>query len=189
MALCYAVHVARRLCNVFDTVIIATWLITVLVWLQLGCASLYIPGQFFCRKGLMNETIGQHFQCACFVCCIPPYVFAVNLVTFCDGSTDRCVNRRRGCVPVRLCYLQPLLFPPLFSLNNGTFHPLSSVKHIANSRQNLTSASFCVLLDAFETTEEVQIRMMAMASPNINPVVLHANQGACDYLKCRHILW
>lgn len=110
-----------------------------------------------------------------------PLYFAVRL-TFCDGSTDRCVDPKLGCIPVMLCYTRPIRYPPLFSLDNVTFHPLRSLEHTTNYNQNETSASFCVLPAAFETTEEVRIwvklrSMMAMPDTNNSPVVLHAIQG------------
>ena len=119
------------------------------------------------------------------LCCA---LFAgLDFLTFCDGSTVRCVDLRpeSDCVPVILCFLKALAVPPPFSLNNSRdFIPFSRVEQFnkSNSVINETSANLCIVHEAFDDGPlEIRIAIQDSGTTTFsNPVTLHANPG----MKC-----
>ena len=111
-----------------------------------------------------------------------------ELLFFCDGSTDRCVDLRRDsdCVPVTVCFLHYQNYPPWFKWNSGPFYPLSLIQQFKDSSQNRTSANFCVAPEAFENgSVEIWMRTRNSGTFNFsNPVTLHANPGVCICSIC-----
>ena len=106
---------------------------------------------------------------------------AQGILTFADGAVAKCVDLSHNpdCVPVILHFVHAQRYPPLVSLNAGTFQAVSAVKQFRDSSQNETSASFCVVPGAFENCYlKIQIQIPETANIS-NLVTLHANPGVC----------
>lgn len=107
-------------------------------------------------------------------------LFAVpGLLAFCDGTTAKCVNPRHDtdCVRVSMCFLHAQDFPPLVSLNNGTFQAFGTVEQYKVFDRNRTSSNICVVPEAFEDgSVEIQIKNSGTTTIS-NSITLYANPG------------
>ena len=118
---------------------------------------------------LLDEGVSDRFV----------FITDIPFLSLCGGGTERCVNLPdSGCVLANLCFARTLVYPPLVSLNNGTFVAFSAVLQFKDpTTLHSSKANICIEKEAFEHGAlEIRIQEVGTTTTS-NPITLHANPG------------